>query len=165
MTEAANATAASSEPVRRSGRERRLVLRLLDYWRGVVGDRTYPSMSDIRSDDITDMWPFCFVLDVGENKKDPILRYVGEELVACYGAPCENLRISELRQDSLPACVTTYVDEVLCKGVPISYGDSFKGKNGEGVLCRSILLPLSDDDKEITLILGGANYLKNPRPR
>jgi len=165
MTEAANATAASPESVRRSGRERRLVLRLLDYWRGVVGDRTYPSMSDIRSDDIADMWSFCFILDVDENKKDPILRYVGEELLACYGAPCDNLRVSELRKGSLLACVTTYADEILRKGVPISYGDSFKGKNSEGVLCRSILLPLSDDDETITLILGGANYLKNPKPR
>ncbi|MBN4016506.1 PAS domain-containing protein [Rhodospirillaceae bacterium AH-315-P19] len=164
MTEVANVTGASPEPARRSGRERRLVLRLLDYWRGVVGDRTYPSMSDIRSDDITDMWPFCFILDVDDNKENPILRYVGEELVACYGAPCENLRVSELRKDSLLACVTAYAGEILRKGVPISYGDSFKGEDGEGVLCRSILLPLSDDDETISLILGGANYLKNPKP-
>ena len=164
MRDAENAKVTSAQPVRRSGRERRLVLRLLDYWRGVLGDHTYPSMSDIRSDDIADMWPFCFILDIDESRDDPILRYVGEELVTCYGEPCENLRISELRKGSLLFCVTSYVGEILHKGVPISYGDSFKSKNGEGVLCRSILLPLSDNDETISLILGGANYLKNPEP-
>ncbi len=56
-----------------------------------------------------------------------------------------------------------YRDEILRKGVPISHGNSFKDTNGEGVLCRSILLPLSDDNETISLILGGANYLKHPK--
>ncbi len=165
MSEAGNATATSPEPERRPGKERRLVLRLLDYWRGIAGDRSYPSMNDVHSDDMSDMWPFCFILDVDDNRKDPILRYVGKELAECYGETCENLRISELRKDSLLDRATLYVAEALRKGVPISYGDSFKGPNGESVLCRSIMLPLSDNDETISLILGGANYLKSPKPR
>lgn len=150
-------------PERRPGKERRLVLRLLDYWRGITGDRSYPSLSDIRSDDIADMWPYCFVLDVSEDEQNPILRYVGKELIACYGAPCENLHVSELRKSSLLERASCYVKEVLRKGVPISYGDSFKSVEGESVLCRSILLPLSDDGEAISLVLGGTNYLKNPK--
>lgn len=152
-------------PERRPGKERRLVLRLLDYWRGITDDRNYPSLNDVRSDDIADMWLFCFVLDVSENAKDPLLRYVGEEIIECYGEPCVNLRISEIRKDSLLDVATSYRDEILRKGVPISYGNSFKDTNGEGVLCRSILLPLSDDNETISLILGGANYLKHPKSK
>ncbi|MCE2510694.1 MAG: PAS domain-containing protein [Alphaproteobacteria bacterium] len=152
-------------PERRPGKERRLVLRLLDYWRGITGDRNYPSLNDVRSDDIADMWPFCFVLDVSENADDPLLRYVGEEIIECYGAPCVNLRVSEIRKDSLLDVATSYISEIQRKGVPISYGNSFKSDNGEGVLCRSILLPLSDNNETISLILGGANYLKNPKSK
>ncbi|MGB1548103.1 MAG: PAS domain-containing protein [Alphaproteobacteria bacterium] len=152
-------------PERRPGKERRLVLRLLDYWRGITEDRNYPSLNDIRSDDIADMWPFCFVLDVSENKEDPMLRYVGEEIIECYGEPCVNLRISEIRKNSLLDVATSYVSEILRKGVPISYGNSFKSTEGHGVLCRSILLPLSDNNETISLVLGGANYLKNPKTR
>ena len=116
-------------PERRPGKERRLVLRLLDYWRGITGDRSYPSLNDVRSDDIADMWPFCFVLDVSENAEDPLLRYVGEEIIECYGAPCVTLRVSEIRKNSLLDVATSYRDEILRKGVPISYGNSFKNTN------------------------------------
>lgn len=162
MSDAGNVTAKFSEP-ERQGKERRLVLRLLDYWRGIAGDRAYPLMNDVHSDDLADMWPFCFILDIDEHKKDPVLRYVGEEIIECYGGACENLHLSELRKNSLLDCATLYVDEVVRKSVPISYGNSFKGQNGQNVLCRSILLPLSDNGETVTLLLGGANYMKNPK--
>ena len=44
--------------------ERRLVLRLLGYWRPLCEDREFSSLSDVDPAQIPDMWPHCFVLDV-----------------------------------------------------------------------------------------------------
>ena len=46
------------------GMERRLVLRLLTHWRELVGERDYPSFSELDPASIPDIWSYCFVLDI-----------------------------------------------------------------------------------------------------
>ena len=136
-------------------RERRLVQRLLIYWRDLSPEGVLPATGSIRPADIEDMWPVCFTLVIGGPA--PIYDHVGETHVALHGRDLSGRPISDAGVDTLLGRSTEYLDEVLLRKIPVTFGGTFTGPGGEPVLYRSTLLPLFDDDDEINGILGGAN--------
>lgn len=139
------------------GMERRLVHRLLAYWRGLQSGDEFPSFAAIDPGEIPDIWGNTFVLEVVGNESDPVFRALGDEIAAHYGASLIDSYVSEVPENSLVSVSVGYLDEVLRKGVPISRGGDFRKDDGTEVLYRSILLPMSDDGETISGILGAAN--------
>ncbi|HIF10469.1 MAG TPA: PAS domain-containing protein [Sneathiellales bacterium] len=43
--------------------DNQLTWQLLNYWQDCRGDRDLPTLSDIDSDAIGQLWPHCFILD------------------------------------------------------------------------------------------------------
>jgi hypothetical protein len=140
-----------------SGRERRLVLRLLDYWRSAAGDDGIPSLEDIDPEAIPDMWPFCFVLNLSGDRDDPVFEYVGTALIDDCGIDVTGLSISAVPRHTLPEQALRYARQALERRVPITKGGEFVHANGARILYRSILLPLGGDGDTIDRLLGAAN--------
>lgn len=136
-------------------RERRLVQRLLAYWRDLAPEGRLPAAHGIQPADLADLWPACFILDIGGPK--PVFAYVGALHVAHHGRDLSGRPAEEAGVGTLLGRSVEYLDEVLSLKVPITYGGTFTGADGEPVAYRSILLPLSDDGEAIDGILGGAN--------
>lgn len=151
-------------------RERRLVLRLLDYWRQMAGDCDWPQPETVDPQAIPDMWTFCFMID--DPKRAPRLSFVGDYHKEMYGGDPTGLAFHEVKKDTLLGRSLSYLGDVLAKGVPVTYGNQFVDVQGRGLLYRSILLPLSADGKTINVVLGGANcrilgqdeVIENPKP-
>ena len=143
------------------GLERRLVLRLLSYWRDLCGDRAYPSFADVDPASISDMWQWAFVIEVVGHEADPVFRHVGDGLVGFAETPLTGVKLSAAPRDSLVSHAVSYVQAVIAKGVPISRGGEFMRENAR-VLYRSILLPMSDDGTTISGLLGAANCREVP---
>jgi len=139
------------------GMERRLVLRLLGYWRSLCDDRKFPSFADVDPTAIPDIWANSFVLEVKDDDSEPVFRAVGDELAASISTSLIGRRMSDTPIDTLPGVSITYVDEVLDKEVPISRGGEFLKPDGTTVLYRSIILPMSDDGETVSGLLGAAN--------
>jgi len=139
------------------GMERRLVHRLLAYWRGLQLEEEFPSFAAIDPEEIPDIWNNIFVLEVVGNESDPVFRAFGDEIAAHYDTSLIDRHISEVPESTLVSLSVGYLDEVLTKGVPISRGGGFIKEDGTEVLYRSILLPMSDDGETISGILGAAN--------
>lgn len=141
-----------------TGMERRLVVRILNHWRALAGERPFPSFSDLRPEAIPDMWPHCFVLDVEGHGGDPIIRWVGAEISRLSETPFEGCRISSLAKATLLAQATRYAGNVLARKVPISLGGEVEDSTDAVVKYRSVLLPMSDDGKTISGLLGAFNF-------
>lgn len=139
------------------GLERRLVLRLLAHWRTLCEEKRFPTFADVDPEEISDIWPFSFVLEVLEGRDEPVFRAIGGELAAFTDFPLTGRHVSDAPVHTLPGVAISYVDEMLEKRVPISRGGEFFKKDGTKVLYRSILLPMSDDGETISGILGAAN--------
>lgn len=139
------------------GMERRLVLRLLTYWRGICGERDYPSFSDVDPNSMQDMWESCFVLEVIGHEADQVFRAAGDAISSFAPVPLIGSSISEWSPDNLIGVAVSHTRDVLRKGVPMSHGDEFIKIDGTKVLYRSILLPMSDDGETISGVLGAAN--------
>lgn len=137
--------------------ERRLVVRLMQYWRGLGDADRFPRQSDIHPEAIADMWPHCAVLDVRGKETDPEFVFIGSELVDRGGAGLVGKPLSSAALDSLISKGLSYFGQVLARKVPISFGGEFTDARGMKILFRSIILPLSRDGDEITGLLAAAN--------
>ena len=137
--------------------ERRLVLRLLKYWRGLGDGDVIPAESAIDANDIPDMWPHCAVLDVAGKESDPELTFVGNALAETAGADMTGRKLSHAAADTLLAKGLSYFGQVLAKRVPITFGGEFTDRRGMKILYRSIILPLSEDGTTINRLLAAAN--------
>ncbi len=139
------------------GMEQRLVLRLLNHWRGLCGERDYPSFADVIPDDMPDMWHSCFVLEVVGHEEYPVFRAAGGEIISYAPDSLIGTPVSAWEPNTLIGVAVRHTQQVLRKGVPMSYGNEFIKVDGTKVLYRSILLPMSDDGETISGLLGAAN--------
>lgn len=137
--------------------ERRLVLRVLNYWRHLAGEREFPSVEDINAADIPEIWPNCFILDPAGNPEDPILADIGDLLLAEFGDDAKGKRMSEVVSGTLLSAALGHYRQVASKKVPISLGGDYLNSDGVKVLYRSIILPLSSDGSTVDSFFGAAN--------
>jgi hypothetical protein len=141
----------STEP-----RERRLVLRILSYWRACRGDRSFPDAVEIRDDGLGDDAVFCFRLDLPRGVEEAVLVSLGQHYAGDWsdlvGRP-----VSECPAATILGATVALTGKVLAQRVPITIGSEAIHR-GAPVLFRSILLPLSGDDDRIDGFLGAANY-------
>jgi hypothetical protein len=137
-----------------------MVLRVLNYWRHVAGERRYPSVEDLSGDDVPELWENCFILKVkgdGNGSGESVLNYVGKELSMDTGGDLAGQTLSAVPDGTILNGALRHVGQVIEKGVPISMGGEFMNAQGERVLFRCIVLPLSDDDENIDHVFGAAN--------
>lgn len=137
--------------------ERRLVIRLLKYWRSLSDGERLPAQSTIDPQAIPDMWPNCAVLDVSGKETDPEFIYVGTALSQAAGIEMAGRKLSQTPADTLVSNGFSYFGQVLAKKVPITFGGEFVSPRGLKVLYRSIIVPLADDGEHINRLLGAAN--------
>jgi hypothetical protein len=141
----------------RTGKERRMVLRLLEYWRTARGERSWPSAASFNERAAPELWPFCFVLDIAGDAKNPEVMRAGRTISSYAGNGLSGIRLAAFEPGTLPAQSVTFLDEVLRKQVPVTRGGSFRDVRGVTILYRSIVLPTSEDDRSISGLLCAAN--------
>lgn len=139
------------------GMERRLVLRLLGYWRELCGDRTMPARAEIDAAAIPELWPHCFVLGDSGPEDSFVFQAMGDEIAGNTVSALTGKPVTDAPSDSLPGLALVYMDEILEKAVPVSRGGEYVKPDGAKVLYRSVLLPLGDNDGTVDGILGAAN--------
>jgi len=139
------------------GKERRMVLRLLEVWRAARGERAYPSLAQFDETTLPELWPFCFALDVTTKPANPVVVRVGRSIASYCGESIVGKLVSEIDSNCLPAQALAYIEEVLRKKVPISRGGAFQDARGVTVLYRSIVLPTSEDGETVAALIGAAN--------
>lgn len=142
--------------------ERRMVLRLLGYWRSLLDGRAFPAFADLDPAAIADLWPHCFVLELTGTAGDPVFRFIGPDLARHATRPLVGRPVSYATADSLPGLATAYVTEAVARRVPVSRGGTLRGADGAELLYRSILLPVSDGGEVINGFLGAANCREAP---
>lgn len=137
--------------------ERRAVLRVLRHWRAACRDREFPSRRDIDPTEIAADWKYCFIVDIPDSGGVPSFAYVGEALQIPVWEGRSGARVTDCPPGTILAVATNYIDKMLESRLPLSHsGSAMHG--GQVVLFRSVLLPLSDDERRIDGVLGTANF-------
>ncbi len=134
--------------------ERRLTYRVLSYWDELRGSRPWPALADIDGGTIPEIWPWCFVLDTQLDYPTPYFQYLGRDLAkysGIYLSGKNDWRMTLLDKAS------AHLGRTLAAREPILIEDELVRYDGQKLLFRSIMLPLSDDGESISHVLGAAN--------
>ncbi len=142
--------------------ERRFVLRLLEYWQAVRGDRALPRLADINFNDLGKDAASCVLLRlVGEQSAAAVFTRLGIRLrPEGWRNPATDgdlYRVADCPAGSLLAELIEPLDKMLERGVPFSTANTFTVW-GRPAVGRRILLPLSDCGSRITHVMGGINF-------
>ena len=141
--------------------ERRLVLRVADYWNHLRGTREFPGTGDIDPVELDDDWCDCFVLFTDSPPEAATFMFVGPRLLENALLPddwskASERRVSDCPEGSMIARSVQYVGHVLEQRIPVTVMEVFE-EHGEEVRLRATLFPLSTNGRDIDAILGAAN--------
>ena len=137
-----------------SRKERRLIWRLLAYWEQRRGDREYPALGDIDPAAISEIWPYCFLLDVRNYQGFPYFHYLGPSLAKYSGI---FLSGQHDWTHTLLKKAVCHFREALERSAPVLVEEELTQFDNRKLLFCSVLLPLSDDQETINYLLGAAN--------
>ncbi|WP_226662904.1 hypothetical protein [Alteriqipengyuania lutimaris] len=138
--------------------ERRMQVRAYNYWAGLLGDRTFPSVEDIESDRLPDFSENSVLLDFTSGTEDPAIVFLGDKLAGeCH---CDHpiRTLADVPSRSLLSRITDHYLQILANEAPIGFEAEFVNDTGATVLYRGILLPFSSDDETIDFIYGVINW-------
>ena len=137
--------------------ERRLNMRLMAFWWDKRADRRFPSAEDFDPQELSYVWAHCFMLKPQDPCEQLAFHYVGDSIAAVCGITGAEITVDELSKNSLLDHATRNVGEVLKQQVPVIRSGEFVNEEGETIMYRSILLPLSQDQDTINFVVGGAS--------
>lgn len=137
--------------------ERRFVLRLLDYWQIVRGDREFPHPEEMDlSDCDLDMSSLAMV-DVGFRPELSVFRFIGTQISPPGWGNGTGRQVRDIPVETPLFELFRHFSRITDRPVPMSFGEIFQIQ-GEPALGRTVLLPLSEDGVRITQVLGGISY-------
>ncbi|MGO8918218.1 MAG: PAS domain-containing protein [Stellaceae bacterium] len=135
--------------------DRRLVMRVLSQWRGLAGERGLPRRSQIDPRHFGQDWANCLLIDVDPEPRQSRLAFIGELLRDPTWPTFDRQCIAECIEHTLLHSATCQIDRVIAEREPLAEGAGTHV--GTPVLYRSILLPLSEDGRQIDGVLGAVN--------
>lgn len=137
--------------------EQRLTMRILAIWRTLCRGPLPPRRSQIDPHLFGSDWSYCMLIDVDPTLPHSRLSYIGNALRDPNCLPFERQALSECEEGSLLHAMVSCAPRVLAMRLPISTG-GFLTHDGEPVLYRNILLPLSEADGHIDGLLAAASF-------
>lgn len=137
--------------------ERRLVLRIHEYWQELRGDDDFPAAASFDERVLGEDWPWCLIIGLENSADDAVFRHVGSHLWNPDWGSREGQLVKDCPNPSLLAAAVNYIPRVLDRQVPISIGGEL-AVTDMSILYRSILLPLSSNGSQIDGLLGAANF-------
>ena len=142
--------------------ERRLVVRLQEYWNTMRGDRAMPALANLRFRDFGADIDSCVVVAVDNTPEELSLIRVGVALKPQGWRATKGSSLAGCPPRSLLSLIVQHVGETVRCRSPLHRGGHFTD-GGVRMLGRAILLPLSDDGVRVTHVLAGVNYKKAAR--
>jgi hypothetical protein len=141
--------------------ERRLVLRVEEYWNFLRQDRAFPRVADVDPVELGDDWCDCFVMDPSDSPENSAFMFVGPRLLENARLPEDwgrstTRHVQDCPTGSMLARSVQYVSHVLEQRAPVTVSEVFE-EDGEEVRLRGTLFPLSTNGEDVDAVLGVAN--------
>ncbi len=139
------------------GIERRACSRALQWWRELAAPRGIPSMSAVTEQSAGDLWPNLFILECAGSPGLSQFVYSGQVLRSALGHDAVGRTLAEIwPQEAFErACfLHQSASELL---VPIDEAGRWSFP-GEDIVYRCLLMPLSDDQRHASHLLGAFSF-------
>lgn len=138
-----------------SCRTERDCAKLHEYWNSLRGNRLFPKESEINPDDISDIWPSCFLISIDNvtHRLGYKYSYLGENLVGAYGGnESEDMQLN--MSSTVPLQMAEQFDEVLKQKNMVTGESEFMNSRKHTIKYSICMVPLGFNDNEVSHILG-----------
>jgi len=143
--------------------ERRLLLRLENYWRSLRQSPCGPFFEDFWPSRNPVPWKDCFIACVGEQDAELAFDHIGGSIITLFKPNRTNLPDREWLLDTITSRFGG-ISDVLKTARPARGEGRFYRPEGIVVLYRSMLLPFVDAKREPAYIVGAMTYRLDPMP-
>lgn len=140
-----------------NAKERRATFRLFSYWIQIKGETKYPLLSSINPKEIPNLWPYLFVIRLGETPEFSRFQHFGTGLQEIYEQDFGGCTIAEALEDVIFGPTIGYYEKIVEGQAPGVESSSFQ-MSKKDVKYRSLIAPISSDGKEIDYLIGTSNY-------
>jgi len=139
-----------------SSAESRYHQRLQKYWDKLRGKRPFPSESELNPDDISDIWPSCFLISLDDVTRRLGYRYsyLGEDLIEAYGDDIKNPGIVLKLLSTTDTPMVKKFNDVVTLQKPVIDESEFINLKHLKIRYRTCMLPLGTSDGTVTHIIG-----------
>lgn len=134
------------------------VTQVFDYWRTVSDDAPAPPRRAIKPEKIVRSLPYVFINEyfpaTGDRDHDYVIRLAGTALRSLYGRDVTGCRVGELFEGAMAADALAEHDAVRQTAMPHLLTARFPNHHGCVVEYCRLLMPLSDDGRQVNRLLG-----------
>lgn len=141
----------------RVGSERRLAARALSRWDAARGDRTFPTHAEFLNDDGADFASNMMLIEASETGDRYQIVDAGGELANAFGPDVVGREIDDVLPSSIERGLSFCSTAAIMKK-PIADVGQFVNNSGEELHYRGILMPLSDNQETVNILLGAFSY-------
>jgi hypothetical protein len=140
-----------------AGSERRLIIRLEDYWLSLRRCAQGPFFEDFHPLRNPVPWQNCLIAHLDGENAEPAFDHVGASVVALLKPDRTNLPDREWLIDAVTLHLGK-MNDALVTARPVKREGSFERPRGDVALYRSLLLPFVDLRRTPTYVLGAVTY-------
>jgi hypothetical protein len=123
------------------------------YWHGKLAGRAMPARRDIDPVEMPQLLPYVMLVDVLADPLDFRYRLIGTEVRAILARDYTGSRFSEVPGKGSDSVVWRNCAEVVRHKAPLSRSPPYVGPERDLRRCENVLLPLSEDGKEVSMIM------------
>lgn len=148
----------ASGPMFIDGIERRVCSLALQYWREVAGPRRYPTPAQITRESAPELWDHFFIVAVGADPADYTFVRSGPVLARALGFDPSGQKVGEAMPRETVGRALYYQKAACDLMAPIDDAGRWQRPDGGMTLYRTVLMPLSEDQRVATHILGAFSF-------
>jgi hypothetical protein len=153
--------AETAKPIGLAPAGRRITARLLRYWTELRGNRTFPKRGQIQFEAIPELSEYGFTMSVNDPGSNPVLHRLGSELRKHVDLSLNAQSIyrsdNKILSLALNIAIRRYREVIECNGPVAFHSEGYDGPDAPYVY-RVIMLPFSEDGRQIDFILGAIRF-------
>lgn len=130
-----------------------------DYWNSKRGARSMPARADLDPCDIPGLLPNLLLIDVAHNPLDFRYRLVGTIVDYHLREPRTGQWMSSIPHQCAGSVIWSTLESVVTRKVPVASTIPYVGPHADYMLSEDIILPLSDDDVSVNMLLVAVAYV------
>jgi hypothetical protein len=132
----------------------------LTYWLSKRGGRSMPSRADLDPAEIVSILPYVFLLDVAREPLDFRYRLIGTRMAQYMTSDHTGGWMSQIDHQRPPSRIWSSCEAVVRNKAPLTSDIPYVGINHDFLSTEDVMMPLSDDDREVNMIFVTADFLK-----
>lgn len=137
--------------------------RIHAYWSEKRGTRIAPTRADMRPEEIHDLLPYVYILDVMGSPQRFQFRLAGTHIVAEYGGEITGKFLDEIDLDDVSSPIHAEYEKAVIEQTPVASSWHFIKNDGRELSYEHLILPLSTDGKTVNMLFCAA-VMKGVRP-